>query len=103
MMVLIGVVIFLFIFIYITIKNLKKLPKFYVINVVDLNGNDIILEGIRTKFRTYDAARHYSQFYQDIYENQYKFRVVGSNKKYDLGFINVASLSRRAFKSRKNN
>ena len=43
MLVLMGVVIFFLLIVYITIKNLKKLPKFYMIKIIDINGNDIIL------------------------------------------------------------
>lgn len=103
MLVLMGVVIFFLLIVYITIKNLKKLPKFYMIKIIDINGNDIILEGIRTRFLTYDAAKHYSEFYEDIYKKQYKFHVVGSNKRYDLGIIDVASLSRGVFKQNRDN
>ena len=59
MLVLISVVIFLLILAYITIKHLKKLPRFYTINITDIDGNNIIIEGIRTKFRTYDAAKSF--------------------------------------------
>lgn len=103
MVVLMGVVIFFLVIVYITIKNLKKLPKFYMIKIIDINGNDIILEGLRTRFLTYDAAKHYSEFYEDIYKKQYKFHVVGSNKRYDLGFIDVASLYRGVFKQNRGN
>ena len=103
MLVLISVVIFLLILAYITIKHLKKLPKFYLIEVTDVFGNDIILEGIRTKFRTYDAAKSYSEFYSEIYKKQYKFNVIGSNQRHELGFLSVISLSQKAFKSNKNN
>ncbi|HEU5462411.1 MAG TPA: hypothetical protein VFU79_09105 [Nitrososphaeraceae archaeon] len=86
---------------YITIKHLKKLPKFYTIDITDIDGNSIILEGIRTKFTTYDAAKSYSEFYRDIYDNQYKFHVVGSNKRYTLGFLDVVSLPQKAFKAKR--
>jgi hypothetical protein len=97
------VVIFLLILAYITIKHLKKLPKFYIIDITDIDGNSIILEGIRTKFTTYDAAKSYSEFYRDIYANQYKFRVVGSNKRYTVGFLDVVSLPQKAFKAKRYN
>jgi hypothetical protein len=100
-LVLISVVIFLLILAYITIKHLKKLPKFYTIDITDIDGNSIILEGIRTKFTTYDAAKSYSEFYRDIYDNQYKFHVVGSNKRYTLGFLDVVSLPQKAFKAKR--
>ena len=99
MIVLISVIIFLLILAYITIKHLKKLPKFYVIEVTDVYGNDILLEGIRTKFRTYDVAKNYSEFYSNIYKKQYKFNVIGSNQRHKLGFLSVVSLSQKAFKA----
>jgi predicted PurR-regulated permease PerM len=98
MLVLISVVIFLLILAYITIKHLKKLPRFYSINITDIDGNNIILEGIRTKFRTYDAAKSFSEFYSDTYKEQYKFYVVGSNQRHTLGFLDIVSLPQRAFK-----
>ena len=100
MIVLISVIIFLLILAYITIKHLKKLPKFYVIEVTDVYGNDIILEGIRTKFRTYDVAKNYSEFYSNLYKKQYKFNVIGSNQRHNFGFLSVISLSQKAFKSK---
>jgi len=103
MLVLISVVIFLLILAYITIKHLKKLPKFYSIVITDIDGNNIILEGIRTKFTTYDAAKSYSEFYRDLYKKQYKFHVVGSNKRYTLGFLDVVSLPQKAFKAKRYN
>ena len=103
MVVLISVVIFLLILAYITIKHLKKLPKFYSIDITDIDGNNIILEGIRTKFTTYDAAKSYSEFYRDLYKKQYKFHVVGSNKRYTLGFLDVVSLPQKAFKAKRYN
>ena len=99
MIVLISVIIFLLILAYITIKHLKKLPKFYVIEVTDAYGNDIILEGIRTKFRIYDVAKNYSEFYSNIYKKQYKFNVIGSNQRHKLGFLSVVSLSQNAFEA----
>ena len=99
MIVLISVIIFLLILAYITIKHLKKLPKFYVIEVTDAYGNDILLEGIRTKFRIYDVAKNYSEFYSNIYKKQYKFNVIGSNQRHKLGFLSVVSLSQKAFKA----
>ncbi len=102
-LILISVVIFLLILAYITIKHLKKLPKFYSIVITDIDGNNIILEGLRTKFTTYDAAKSYSEFYRDIYKKQYKFFVVGSNKRYNMGFLDVVTLPHKAFKAKRYN
>ena len=103
MLVLISVVIFLLILAYITIKHLKKLPRFYSINITDIDGNNIILEGIRTKFRTYDAAKNFSEFYRDTYKERYNFHVVGSNQRHTLGFLDIVSLPQRAFKVKRYN
>ncbi|MFB5600892.1 MAG: hypothetical protein ACE5SW_11785 [Nitrososphaeraceae archaeon] len=95
MMILIGAVIFFLLIIYITIKNLRKLPKFYEIEITDLFGNKIILDDVRTKFSTYDAAKHYSEFYENLYSSQYKFNVIGRNQRYNLGISNMSSLSHK--------
>ena len=102
MIFLISVVVFFLILAYITIKYLKKLPKYYVLEVTDNYDNNIILEGIRIKFKTYDAARSYSEFYTDLYNKKYKFKVIGSNQKHNMGFLSVISLSQKAFKGNRN-
>ena len=101
MIILISVVVFFLILAYITIKYLKKLPKYYVLEVTDNYGNNIVLEGIRNKFRTYDAARSYSQFYTDLYNKKYQFKVIGSNQKNNMSILSVISLSQKAFKGKK--
>ena len=75
--ILIAVTAFLLITIAILIKHVKKLPKYYVIETVDLYGRNIIPHGLKLTFRTYDAATSYSQFYQSLYGRQYQFRVAG--------------------------
>lgn len=91
MMLLIGAVIFLMLVIYITIKNLKKLPKYYEIEITDIFGDKIVLNDLRTKFATYDAAKYYSEFYGDIYNSQYKFNVVGRNERYNISVSGISS------------
>jgi hypothetical protein len=95
MIVLIGAVIFLLLIIYITIKNLKKLPRFYEIEITDLFGNKIILDDVRTKFLTYDAAKHYSEFYGDLYNSQYKFNIIGRNQRYNSGVSSMPTFPHR--------
>ena len=75
--VLLAVTAFLLITVAVLIKHVKKLPKYYVIETVDLYGRNIIPHGLRLTFRTYDAATSYSQFYQSLYGGQYQFRVTG--------------------------
>ena len=76
--VMLAIITFLLITVILLIKKAKKLPKYYVIEIVDIFGKTIILEGLRVKFRTYDAAKSYSQFYSALFGEQYRFRVTGS-------------------------
>ena len=75
--IIVAAILFLLINLFLTMRYLKKLPKYYVIEVEDVHGNRITAEGLRLIFATYDAAESYARFYQDIYKDQYKFRVTG--------------------------
>lgn len=77
---MLTVIAFLLIIVYMMIKHLKRLPKSYVIEIVDVFGEKNILDGLRQSFGTYDAAKSYSEFYSNLYGKQYKFRVVGHNR-----------------------
>jgi hypothetical protein len=72
-----AVISFLLYNLFLTIKCLRKLPKYYAIEVVDTYGNKTAVEGLRVLFATYDVAESYARFYQDIYKDQYRFRVTG--------------------------
>lgn len=74
------VVAFFLIIIYMTMKQLKKLPKFYVIEIEDVYGNKAVVDGLRTNFTTFTAAKSYTEFYTNLYGQQYKFRIVGRNR-----------------------
>lgn len=74
------VVAFFLIIVYMTMKQLKKLPKFYVIEIEDVYGNKAIVDGLRTNFTTFTAAKSYTEFYTNLYGQQYKFRIVGRNR-----------------------
>ena len=74
------VVAFFLIIIYMTMKQLKKLPKYYVIEIEDVYGNKASVDGLRTNFTTFAAAKSYAQFYTNLYGQQYKFRIVGRNR-----------------------
>ena len=79
--IIIAVIFFLLFNIFLTIKYLKKLPNCYVIEIINVYGNKTAIEGLRQTFATHDAAKSYALFYQDIYKNQYKFRVTGIKEK----------------------
>jgi hypothetical protein len=78
--IMITVIAFLLVVIYMTIKHVKRLPKSYVIEVLDVFGHKIIIQGLRISYDTYDAAKSYSQFYTNLFGKQYKFLVSGSNR-----------------------
>ena len=79
-LIVLTVVAFFLIIIYMTMKQFKKLPRFYVIEVVDVYGKKTIVDGLRTNFTTFAAAKSYARFYSDLYGHQYKFRIVGRNR-----------------------
>ena len=76
--VMIAVITFLLLTVFLLIRQAKKIPKYYVIEIVDVFGRKIILEDLRVNFRTYDAAKSYSQFYSALFGEQYRFQVIGS-------------------------
>ena len=76
--VLIAAIIFLLITMFITIRQVKKLPLSYTIQILDNHGEKIILPDLRLNFRKYEVAESYAQFYRDMYgQQQYKFMVIG--------------------------
>src|SRR5436309_15536985 len=77
--VIISAIIFLLISLFLTIRSLKQLPKYYLIEIADIYGKKATVEDLKVVFRTSDAAESYARFYREIYKEQYKFRVVGLN------------------------
>lgn len=80
LLMVLTVVAFFLIIIYMTMKQFKKLPKFYVIEIEDIYGNETAVDGLRTNFTTFTAAKSYAHFYSNLYGQQYKFRIVGRNR-----------------------
>ena len=84
---------FLLITVYIIVNHVKRLPKSYIIEIVDVFGERVNLDSIRHTFTTYEAAKSYSQFYTNLYGKQYKFRVVGRNRIADPFIKKINTLS----------
>lgn len=80
--IVIAAILFLLISIAITVRNVKKLPNSYVIEIFDLYGKKTSIDSLRQVFATYDAAESYARFYCETYNEQYKFRVVGKRNVY---------------------
>ena len=70
-------VIFLAICVLSVLKQAKKLPKSYSVEIINVYGEKTAVEGLRQIFSTYEAAESYARFYRDEYGDQYKFRVIG--------------------------
>lgn len=82
-------VIFLLITVAIALRQLKKLPKSYFIEIVELDGRKTTVDGLRQIFSTYEAAESYARFYRQMYDHQYTFKVIGSRERanYDISKI----------------
>jgi hypothetical protein len=79
--VLIAAITFLLIVMFITIRQVRRLPLSYTIQILDNDGDKIILPDLRLHFRKYEVAESYAHFYRDMYgQQQYKFRVTGLRK-----------------------
>jgi hypothetical protein len=70
-------ILFLLITIFITLRQARKLPRLYIVEVIDIYGQKITPDGLRLAFKTYEVAESYAQFYRDSYNGQYKFHVIG--------------------------
>jgi hypothetical protein len=66
-LVMLTVIAILLIMVYMMIKHVKRLPKYYGIEIIDIFGKKIVLDGLRLQFVTYDAAKSYTQFYTNLY------------------------------------
>ncbi|MFL6496842.1 MAG: hypothetical protein ACJ703_10530 [Nitrososphaera sp.] len=74
-----ATIFFLLVSVHIMIRQYKRLPKSYGIIVYDVFGRETVIDGIRQKFATYDAAESYARWYTEMYgSQQYKFKVTGS-------------------------
>ncbi len=62
--------------VFVLLKQAKKLPKSYVVEIVDVYGEKVSVDGVRQVFSTHEAAESYARVYRNSFP-QYKFRVVG--------------------------
>jgi hypothetical protein len=63
--------------VFLLLKQAKKLPKAYTIEIVDVYGQVVSIDGVRQAFTTHDAAESYARMYRSNFGHQYRFRVVG--------------------------
>ncbi|MGI0042414.1 MAG: hypothetical protein ACRD47_01775 [Nitrososphaeraceae archaeon] len=76
-LVFISAVAFLLITVYFIMKQAKRLPKRYVLETLDKDGKKMVIPELRVTFATYQAAASYAEFYTRLYENKYKFKLLG--------------------------
>lgn len=82
-LVMLTVIAFLLLMVYMMIKHVKRLPKYYGIEIVDIFGKKTVIDGLRLQFSTFDAAKSYSEFYTNLYGKRYQFHVFGRNRIVD--------------------
>ena len=70
---MLTVIAFLLLMVYMMIKHVKRLPKSYKMEIVD------IFDKKMASICYICRSKNYSQFYADLYRNRYQFRVVGRN------------------------
>ena len=70
---------FIIVSMFLVLRQFRKLPKSYSIEITDVYGAKVSIDGVRQAFKTYDAAESYARMYSKSLP-QYKFRVVGLEK-----------------------
>jgi hypothetical protein len=78
--VFISAVVFLLITVYFIMKQAKRLPNHYALETFDQDGKKTIIPELRVTFGTYQAAASYAEFYTKLYDNKYKFKLLGIRK-----------------------
>jgi hypothetical protein len=66
--------------VFLLLRQAKKLPKSYAVEIVDLYGEQVSIDGVRQTFATHDAAESYARMYRSNFGHQYRFRVIGVAK-----------------------
>jgi hypothetical protein len=72
-----AAVIFFLISMFLLMKQAKKLPRAYTIEISDVYGEKVSIDGVRQAYSTHAAAESYARMYRNSFGQQYKFRVVG--------------------------
>jgi hypothetical protein len=82
--VMISAIIFLLVAVYLIMRQVRKLPRRYVIEAFDIYGNRTVIPELRVNFTTYQAATSYVQFYSELYKEMYKFKLLGIKDKISV-------------------
>lgn len=76
--ILMAAVLFFMISVFLVLRQAKKLPKSYSVEIIDLYGDQVSIDGVRQDFATHDAAESYARMYRSNFGHQYRFRVTGA-------------------------
>ena len=79
--VLTAAVVFFLLSMFLVMKQAKKLPKSYAIEIVDVYGEKVAIDGVRQVYATHAAAESYARMYRQSFGDQYRFKVVGLLKR----------------------
>jgi hypothetical protein len=77
LLVFVSAVAFLLITVYFVMKQAKKLPKGYELEIFDQDGKKKVIPELRIAFATYQAAASYAEMYTKLYKYKYRFRLLG--------------------------
>ena len=74
-----AAILFLLISMALVIRQAKKLPKSYAIEITDVYGAKVAIDGVRQDYSTHDVAESFARMYRHSFGEQYRFRVVGAS------------------------
>jgi hypothetical protein len=74
-----AAVLFFLISMALVIRQARKLPKSYAIEITDVYGKKVAIDGVRQEYTTHDVAESFARMYRTSL-GLYKFRVVGTNE-----------------------
>jgi hypothetical protein len=70
---------FIIVSVFLMMRQARKLPRAYRVEIADVYGDSVSIDGVRQQFKTYDAAESYARMYRQSFSH-YSFRVVGMEK-----------------------
>lgn len=68
---------FIMVSMFMMLRQAKRLPQAYVVEIADVYGQKVSIDGVRQAFQTYDAAESFARMYRENFGPQYRFKVVG--------------------------
>src|SRR5919198_5550390 len=60
--------------VFLLLRQAKKLPKSYTVEIIDLYGEQVSIDGVRQSAATHEAAESYARMYRSNFGPQYTYR-----------------------------